>query len=325
MNFDYYYGLEAEQFSFYRVPKILVKDKRFKKLSSDAKILYGLMLDRMSLSIKNGWIDDENRSYIYYTLDNIMEDLCCAKEKCSKIITELKNIGLIEKKRQGLGKPDIIYVKNFTTIENREEQKTEQEDICHSTIDNFSEVRKSNFKSFENRTSVCSYSELLGVRKSNSNYTDINKTDISYSIESNQYQMVDSVDNVDNFYDKIDTDGDVDKYISLIKNNIEYDYHMKYDLNNKGVYDELFEIICDVVCVPRKAIRIGKEDYPYQLVKSKFLKLNSEHLEYVIECMNNTKTEISNIKQYLITVLYNAPNTMSHYYKQEARSDICAL
>ena len=126
MNFDYYHGLEAEQFSFYRVPKTLVKDKRFKKLSSDAKILYGLMLDRMSLSIKNGWIDDENRSYIYYTLDNIMEDLCCAKEKCSKIITELKNIGLIEKKRQGLGKPDIIYVKNFTTIENREEQKTDE-------------------------------------------------------------------------------------------------------------------------------------------------------------------------------------------------------
>ena len=324
MNFDYYYGLEAEQFSFYRIPRLLIKDKRFKKLSSDAKLLYGLMLDRMSLSMKNGWLDDENRTYIIYTVDNIMEDLGCSKPTCIKIIRELDSengIGLIEKKRRGMGKPDIIYVKNFTSIQEEVIEKENQNTKTQT------EVKNLYFKKENNFTSRSKEIELQEVKNFYTNYTDINYNNISYKnhIESNQYQIVDSVDNVDNFYDKIDTDGDVDKYISLIKNNIEYDYHMKYDLNNKGVYDELFEIICDVVCVPRKAIRIGKEDYPYQLVKSKFLKLNSEHLEYVIECMNNTKTEISNIKQYLITVLYNAPNTMSHYYKQEARSDICAL
>ena len=69
INFDYYYGIEAEQFSFYRVPRLLIKDERFKGLSSDAKLLYGLMLDRMSLSMKNGWLDDENRAYIIYTVD----------------------------------------------------------------------------------------------------------------------------------------------------------------------------------------------------------------------------------------------------------------
>lgn len=89
MKFDYYYGIEAEQFSFYRVPRLLIKDERFKELSSDAKLLYGLMLDRMSLSMKNGWFDDENRAYIHYTLDNIMEDLGCAKEKCVKVLAEL--------------------------------------------------------------------------------------------------------------------------------------------------------------------------------------------------------------------------------------------
>lgn len=101
MRFDYYYGIKAEQFSFYRVPRLLIKDERFKELSSDAKLLYGLMLDRMSLSMKNGWFDDENRAYIHYTLDNIMEDLGCAKEKCVKVLAELdskKGIGLIEKK-----------------------------------------------------------------------------------------------------------------------------------------------------------------------------------------------------------------------------------
>ena len=120
MEFDYYYGIEAEQFSFYRVPRVLIKDERFRGLSSDAKLLYGLMLDRMSLSMKNGWLDGQNRAYIYYTLENVMEDLGCCRDKCVKILAELdgkKGIGLIEKKRQGLGKPDIIYVKNFATLE----------------------------------------------------------------------------------------------------------------------------------------------------------------------------------------------------------------
>ena len=86
MKFDYYYGIEAEQFSFYRVPRLLIKDERFKELSSDAKLLYGLMLDRMSLSMKNGWFDDENRAYIHYTLDNIMEQFrLCKRKVCESI------------------------------------------------------------------------------------------------------------------------------------------------------------------------------------------------------------------------------------------------
>ena len=102
LQLDYYYGIEAEQFSFYRVPRLLIKDERFKKLSSDAKLLYGLMLDRMSLSMKNEWFDDENRAYIIYTIDSIMEDLGCAKEKAVKVLAELdsvKGIGLVEKVR----------------------------------------------------------------------------------------------------------------------------------------------------------------------------------------------------------------------------------
>ena len=119
LGFDYYYGIEAEQFSFYRVPRMLVKSEHFKDLSSDAKLLYGLMLDRMSLSMKNGWLDTENRVYIYYTIEDIMEDLGCCRDKGMKVLAELdskKGIGLIEKKRQGLGKPDIIYVKNFASL-----------------------------------------------------------------------------------------------------------------------------------------------------------------------------------------------------------------
>ena len=90
INFDYYYGIEAEQFSFYRVPRLLIKDERFKGLSSDAKLLYGLMLDRMSLSMKNGWLDDDGRVFIYFSVENIMEQLGCGRGKCTKLLQELE-------------------------------------------------------------------------------------------------------------------------------------------------------------------------------------------------------------------------------------------
>ena len=114
--FSYYYGCEAEQFSFYRIPKLLVTDERFRSISTDAKLLYGLMLDRMSLSIKNGWTDDLGRVYIYFPIEEVMELLHCKSEKATRLMAELdskKGIGLIERVRQGQGKPSIIYVKNF--------------------------------------------------------------------------------------------------------------------------------------------------------------------------------------------------------------------
>lgn len=114
--FPYYYGCEAEQFSFYRIPKLLVTDERFRGVSTDAKLLYGLMLDRMSLSIKNGWMDKNRRVYIFFPVDEVMELLCCKSEKATRLLAELdskKGIGLIERVRQGQGKPSIIYVKNF--------------------------------------------------------------------------------------------------------------------------------------------------------------------------------------------------------------------
>ena len=162
MQFDYYYGIEAEQFSFYRVPRLLIKDERFKGLSSDAKLLYGLMLDRMSLSIKNEWFDEDNRAYIIYTIDSIMEDLGCGKEKAVKVLAELdsvKGIGLVEKVRRGLGKPDIIYVKNFASLaENVDEKKSRN-------TDKITEVGKSNSKKSGNRTSRSRKIELQEVGK----------------------------------------------------------------------------------------------------------------------------------------------------------------
>ena len=116
MIFDYFYPEEAEQFAFFRIPKALFKDKRFKQVSTDAKLLYGLMLDRVSLSVKNQWIDEKGRVYIIFTLEDIMDEFDCANQKATKLVVELEEKAhLIERKRQGLGKPTLIYVKNFSS------------------------------------------------------------------------------------------------------------------------------------------------------------------------------------------------------------------
>lgn len=345
IKFDYYYGIEAEQFSFYRIPRLLIKDARFKELSSDAKLLYGLMLDRLALSIKNGWLDKENRVYIHYTMDSIMEDLGCAKEKCAKVLAELdskKGIGLIEKKRQGLGKPDIIYVKNFTTLDAGKEPDKESKKLDNA--DTFAEVRKSNFKGFDNQTSRSSEielqevgksnfkrfgnqtsrgseSELAEVRETNPNYNNTNYTDLSYTNHINQSDRKEEKAEPDK--DRMDVMEDTHAYMEIIRENIEYEHHMKYgEWQDRGLYEELYEVICEIVCVKRKTVKIGGEDYPHELVKSKFLKLDSSHLAYVIGCMQNTATKITNIKAYMVTALYNAPTTINHYYQQEVQHDM---
>ena len=337
LRFDYYYGIEAEQFSFYRVPRLLIKDERFKGLSSDAKLLYGLMLDRMSLSMKNGWLDDENRAYIIYTIDNIREDLGCSKEKAVKVLAELdadKGIGLVEKIRRGLGKPDIIYVKNFI-IQNEDRKEPFNADVStevgktdfkrsekptsRSQENRLQEVGKTDFSRSEKLTSRGRENQLQEVGESDPNYTDYNQTeknhiDVSYPNPINQ-----SVGKAD----VIDVIDETSAYMALIRDNLEYEHHMKYDqYGDKEMYEEVYETVCDVVCVKRRTIRINGEDYPYELVKSRFLKLNSSHVEYVMGCIKETVTKITNIRAYLITALYNAPSTMSHYYQQAVQHDM---
>lgn len=114
MTLDYFYGAQADQFAFYRIPKALFTDERFKSISAEAKILYGILLDRMSLSRKNGWLDEQGRVFIIFTLEEVMEAIGCADQKATKLLNELDSkAGLIERKRQGLGKPNLIFVKNF--------------------------------------------------------------------------------------------------------------------------------------------------------------------------------------------------------------------
>ena len=169
MTFNYFYGTEAEQFSFYRIPKVLFTDSYFKDLSSDAKILYGLMLDRMSLSIKNQWFDDKNRAYIYFSIEDIMELLNCGRNKAIKSMRELDDetgIGLIEKRRQGFGKVNVIYVKTF--MPEKTDEKKFGEELKkfkkQTSVENeeSTEVYNSNFMKSHRRKHAA---EKLGYRK----------------------------------------------------------------------------------------------------------------------------------------------------------------
>ena len=300
IQFDYYYGMEADQFTFYRVPKILFKDQRFKGLSSDAKLLYGLMLDRMALSVKNGWIDENNRVYIYYTMENMMEDLGCAKDKCTKVVAELdskKGLGLIEKKRQGLGKPDMIFVKNFISGAEEEGNRLQNQ-----------ECGKSNFKNAENQESGNRIFRATECGKSNTNNTEINKTD-SNDTESN---LITSEN--DEMREEV-------AYGQIIKENIAYNdlliVHPQEEETIEGIYDLMVETM---LCRSDQIV-IASNRYPTELVKSKFMKLNFGHVEYVLECLQKNTTVIKNMKKYLLAALFNAPSTMDSYYRAQVNHD----
>ena len=184
--FDYYYREEAEQFSFIRIPKQLFIDPAFTDLSTDAKLVYGILLDRMSLSRKNGWVDEENRVFIVFPIEEITSVLNYGRDKSIKILKELDDengVGLIEKKRIGLGKPSIIYVKNFirnvNISENNEENNLQTLESSRSRKSRLQEVGKTDFKKSEKSTSRSRKNRLQEVGKTDSNNTNYNKTNIS--------------------------------------------------------------------------------------------------------------------------------------------------
>lgn len=309
--FEYFYGNEAEQFTFFRIPKVLFTDKRFKDMSTDAKLLYGLMLDRMGLSIKNRWLDKANHVYIIYTMEDIIADLGCARQKSAKLLDELENnVGLIERKRQGLGKPNIIYVKNFTYTQSTEEetQNTGSMNVEHQ------EVRKSNLQKYENHTSRNMILENQEVPKSYSNNTEYNKTDnsdtelLSYPIEQ-QAEM-----------EPIRWTEQRRQYEQLIKQNIDYDSIV----NDYGAdwLDEIVSLMVDVVCSRAPTIRINKQDYPQEAVKSRFLKINASHIEYIYFALRENTSNVRNIRAFLITTIYRSIETADNWYLAKVHHDL---
>ena len=300
MKFKYFYGAEADQFSFYRIPKVLFTDSYFKDLSSDAKILYGLMLDRMSLSIKNQWFDEKNRAYIYFSIEDIMELLNCGLNKAIKSMQELDDetgIGLIEKRRQGFGKVNIIYVKTFMP-EKMEEKSSEDE-----------------LKKFKKQTSE-ENEESTEVYISNPNYTNISDTEMNDN-KSNQIVSAD-----ENRSDGDNRSDDYQAYENLVKETIDYESLEVTHHDDMRQVDEIVNLIVETVMCKNDKILIASNWYPASLVKKKFLMLTYSHIEYVLHCMRGNTTKVKNIKKYLLAALFNAPSMMNGYYQAEVNHDM---
>ncbi|MBE5039493.1 replication initiator protein A [Oscillospiraceae bacterium DSM 107454] len=322
-KFDYYYGREAEQFHFYRIPKILFTDQRFSEISVEAKVLYGLLLDRMSLSIKNQWIDDENRVYIYFKLEDVMEYMGIGKDKGVKLFAELdaeKGCGLIRRKKQGLGKPVIIYVMNFNSAETITDHKSQAECGALQT----SEKPKSELPDgAEVLTSENSKSGLLENRSLNfcepdSNKNKSNHTENNDIEDSDTYPIKSYPLRLQN--DSIDAIRKRQSYREMICRNIDYECLKEH--YSEELLQGIVDIMLDAVCSKKQYLVVSGEELPQAVVCSRLLKLRYEHIEYVLDCMKKNTTKVRCIKSYLLTALYNSLTTIEHYYRAEVNHDL---
>lgn len=381
LSFDYYYGQESEQFIFYRIPKLLFTDDRFSELSLEAKVLYGIMLDKMGLSIKNKWFDEQKRVYIVFTIDKIMNFLHCREQKANKILKDLEEIGLIERKRNGLGKPNFIYVKNFLGFhknENDGAKKAEEIEEKMQKSDDFSAQKppneenlwqsqhqnneKDNSRNAISATQDFSKSQSINTplindtdfsdtgfhdtKKTNETVCINNKQDtlsyLSYpsnidkQLEQQKTDRIDEIEHISCFTTEkkekpkpkqqffIDKGLEEQMCRATIQKNIEY----RFLAENKStryyiqLINNMVDIMVSVITSHKKTIRIGGEEIPQQMVKERLLKLNSRHIEYVLECLNKTKNKIHNIRAYYLSALYNATETMDAYYQAEVNYEM---
>lgn len=297
---DYFYGDESEQFVFFKIPRQLITDPKFKHISTDAKLLYGMLLDRMSLSAKHGWYDDTGRVYIYYTVDEICGDMVCGRDKAMKLLAELdskKGIGLIERVRQGLGRPSKIYVKRFTT-------RTASPKPAPPSPEPFAPISEVDFSD---------------VQKSENPLQEVEKTDPSYTkkIQTDFIQPYPSISPRQPPEDELGIDRFEQR--EVVKENIGYE-QLRQELPYDDV-ESLLELIVDVICSTASTMRIGGEVLPAETVKRRFQQLDSGHIRYVVESLRQTTTKINNIRAYLLTALYNAPVTIGPYYTAAVRHD----
>lgn len=289
-DLPYFYGAGAEQFAFYRIPKAFFTEPALCEISLEAKLLYGLMLDRLALSARNGWVDDANRVFIYYTVDSIMADLNCSNKKAVKLLNELDSeYGLIERKRQGQGKPTRIYVKNFSTL-----------------------LQNRHFQKCQNYTSKSVETTSLDMSERHSNKTEINNTEFN---------------KINPIYPPVNGDGDdgldeYKRYRDYFLDQLEFDVLLANHPYDGEVLNEILELLVETVCSKRKYLHICSEDKPTEVVKSRLMKLTSEHIEYVLDCLKANTTKVKNIKRYLLATLYNASFTISSYYSALVNHDL---
>ena len=285
MTLDYFYGQTGELFSFYRIPKALFQEQWFQSLSTDAKTLYGILLDRMSLSAKNGWLDEQNRVFIIFTIEDVKRSLCCADNKATKLLRELEEFGLIERKRRGLGRPSLVYVKNFSA-----------------------DSSKTRFQNRENHESGGFKSASQDPAKPRCNKTDKNNTEMNETYPFNSEET-----------DGMSQREQLEKYFSQ---SLEVELLLRLCPDDEDIIYQIVDLLVDTCATKRKMLRIAGDDRPAEVVRSRFMKLNADHIKFVLKCLAENSSPIRNMKQYLLASLYNAPTTMQLSYQNQTNHDL---
>ena len=285
MTLDYFYGQTGELFSFYRIPKALFQEQRFQSLSTDAKTLYGILLDRMSLSAKNGWLDEQNRVFIIFTIEDVKRSLCCADNKATKLLRELEEFGLIERKRRGLGRPSLVYVKNFSA-----------------------DSSKTRFQNRENHESGGFKSASQDPAKPRCNKTDKNNTEMNETYPFNSEET-----------DGMSQREQLEEYFSQ---SLEVELLLRLCPDDEDIIYQIVDLLVDNCATKRKMLRIAGDDRPAKVVRSRFMKLNADHIKFVLKCLAENSSPIRNMKQYLLASLYNAPTTMQLSYQNQTNHDL---
>ena len=285
MTLDYFYGQAGELFSFFRIPKALFQEQRFQDLSTDAKTLYGILLDRMSLSVKNEWFDKKGRVFIIFTIEDVKRTLRCADNKATRLLRELEKFGLIERKRRGQGKPCLVYVKNFSAESSKESVKNrDNDDSCGSKIACQDPVKSRGIKKKENKT-------------------EMNNTNLILSDES----------------EKMKNRELLEEYFSR---SLEIDLLLRLYPDDEDTLYQIVNLLVDTCATNRKTLRIAGDDKPAEVVRSRFMKLNADHIRFVLKCLAENSSPIRNMKQYLLASLYNAPTTMQLSYQNQTNHDL---
>ena len=285
MTLDYFYGQAGELFSFFRIPKALFQEQRFQDLSTDAKTLYGILLDRMSLSVKNEWFDKKGRVFIIFTIEDVKRTLRCADNKATRLLRELEKFGLIERKRRGQGKPCLVYVKNFSAESSKESVKNrDNDDSCGSKIACQDPVKSRGIKKKENKT-------------------EMNNTNLILSDES----------------EKMKNRELLEEYFSR---SLEMNLLLRLCPDDEDTIYQIVDLLVDTCATNRKLLRIAGDDKPAEVVRSRFMKLNADHIRFVLKCLAENSSPIRNMKQYLLASLYNAPTTMQLSYQNQTNHDL---
>ena len=285
MTLDYFYGQAGKLFSFYRIPKALFQEQRFQNLSTDAKTLYGILLDRMSLSVKNEWFDKQGRVFIIFTIEDVKRALCCADNKATKLLRELENFGLIERKRRGLGKPSLVYVKNFSS------------DLSNERVQN-----RENHESGSPKN-ACQDPPKSRCNKNKKSKTERNNTNPILSDE----------------LEKMKNRKLLEEYFSR---SLEIKLLLRLYPDDEDTIYQIVDLLVDTCATNRKLLHIAGDDKPADVVRSRFMKLNADHIRFVLKCLAENSNPIRNMKQYLLASLYNAPTTMQLSYQNQTNHDL---